>query len=228
VLLGIALGVQVESDFIVGASLGADAVLRAVGRWATSHLRRRFPSGRFQLSDDVHEDAIQHLAEVILSGRGRSQPPPVLIAWCKRILDNFVLDEMRRGARHCDIEGVCEAKVEPLVKLEATEVMTRLIDGLREQAVRAAGPARARQRKALLEAYLCRALTVDLGPSDQHARALWQRRVSRGKQVAVTAWRDLQRGLQGDVQELGDVASALGLELDLDTPSRTAASARAR
>jgi len=195
-----------------GGALGADAVLNAVRRWSAAHLRRRFPSGRCQLADDVREDASQHLAEVILSGRGRLLPPAVLIAWCKRILDNFVLDEIRRSARHCNIEGICEAKVEPSTKFETTEVATRLIAALREQAVRAAGPARARQRKALLEAYLARALTADPGPSEQHARALWQRRVSRGKQVAVTAWRALQEGIEGDMQELVDVASALGLD----------------
>jgi len=218
VRLGIALaaygpgGVHGVDETLGGAFLGADAVLLAVRRWSAGHLRRRFPPGRSQLSDDVREDASQHLAEVILSGRGRLLPPGVLIAWCKRILDNFVLDELRRSARYCNIEGIVEAEVEPSMTFEMTEVATRLIDALREQTVRAAGPARARQRKALLEAYLSRALTADPGPREQQARALWQRRVSRGKQVALTAWRDLQREIEGDVHELGDVASALGLD----------------
>lgn len=218
VCLGIALEVpgvgqaQDVSEALGGWALGANAVLLAVRRWSAAHLRRRFPVGRSQLSEAVREDAIQHLAEVIVSGRGRLLPPGVLIAWCKRILDNFVLDEMRRSARYCNIESICEAEVEPSTTLETTEAATRLIDALREQTVRAASPARARQRQALLEAYLSRTLTADPGPREQQARALWQRRVSRGKQVAVMAWRDLQHGTDGDMQELGDVASALGLD----------------
>jgi len=212
--LGIALNVPDCSETLGERTAEADAILLAVRRWSTSHLRRRFASGQRQLSHDVCDDAIQHLSEVIVSGRGGLLPPPVMIAWCRRVLDNFVLDEIRRSTRHCEIQGEYEANLDPWMKLETTELASRLVDALRKQAVRAAGPARGQQRKALLEAYLSCALAADPGPTEHQERALWQRRVSRGKQVAVAAWRDLTQGLEGQpsaMQELVDVANALGL-----------------
>lgn len=229
--LGIALNVPVCSETFEEHPAEADAILLAVRRWSTSHLRRRFASGRSQLSHDVCDDAIQHLSEAILSGRSRLLPPPVMIAWCRRVLDNFVLDEIRRSARHCEIEGDYEANLDPWMKLETTELARLLVDALRQQAVRAAGPARAEQRKALLEAYLSRALAADPGPTEHQERALWQRRVSRGKQVAVVAWRDLMQGLEGQpsaMQELGDVANALGLGMGMTSLAASASSVAER
>lgn len=202
------------------SNLAFGEVLMSLRRWAPGFLRTRLATRwrrcANQDSQDLIEDAIQHLMIVLAAGKARAlltEDDVVLLAWCKRVLLNYVLSELRRGARESNSEAlstvlgpICPPPEHAVGIRLAVE---RLVSGLRGEVRRSARPQNAELRLGLLDDFLLGALG---GCEDKTGAALDNRtlkRRSRGRRVAQSAWYSLRE--RDGYGELHDVAEALGL-----------------
>jgi hypothetical protein len=186
--------------------------------WAERYARRRL-SGHWrswkdrELSDLV-DDASQHLA-IALTTPSRLQmemAPDHATAWCKRVVTNFLLSELRRRERASTLPPLVPEEVSSAEgALEARQAFDMLVREVRLELQRTPSPRDTASRLRLLDEFFESFLNEGGAPADRRSRNRMEQRRSRGRRLAREAWDRLkQRAICGS--ELSEVAFALGLE----------------
>jgi DNA-directed RNA polymerase specialized sigma24 family protein len=187
-----------------------------VSRWGPAFLQRRFASCRARCGDtlDIFDDAVQHLVIAVIEGRAAGiavGEEARALAWCKRVLVNFVLDELRRQSRQVRTDTVgrpCDDSIEDPVQVR--QALAVLVTELRREAARSAAPGKAKFRVALVDDFIANLLGVRTDARCARRDGRDQRR-SRGRRVAMAAWQRLNRTRNGSFDF---AAIAIGLGLD--------------
>jgi len=185
--------------------------LPVIRGWARRYLQRRFrwsSSGAARATNEASvDDALQHLVEAVLQGKYSSSASnlPAFIAWCQRVLSNFVVSEFRRAVR---VAPHLHQQEEPdaWLGLETRAVMLRLTARLRRQIACSAGARDREPRLALFDEFVAEVLAAESAPKD----ARRHQRLSRGRRLACKAWAELCE-LDAASLDLREVAAALGL-----------------
>lgn len=187
--------------------------LSRVRTWATPYLRWRFlqQCKHWTTRDvqDLAEDATQHLLVAVAEGKADAlvnTDETAAAAWCKRVLENLFLSELRRRSRRMTpspepYAATCETA------FQAREAVERLLLALRREVQ--TQPKNVRRRVALLDDFLTSVFSpLTVGCSQTNRR---HQRQSRGRRVAQQAWVSL-KGRDARLTELTEIASALGLD----------------
>jgi len=190
-------------------------VLPATQRWARRYLQRRFrwssSAAARATNEALVDDALQHLVEAVLQGKYSSSASnlPAFIAWCQRVLSNFVVSEFRRAVR---VAPHLHGQEEPdaWLGLETRAVTLRLTARLRHQIACNARSRDRAPRLALFDEFVENVLGTESVSADATDRTRRYQRVCRGRRLACKAWAELCE-LDAASRDLREVAAALGL-----------------
>jgi hypothetical protein len=199
------------------AELTYQQTLPVIRRWARAYLRRRFRWNPFEHLTATYaalaDDALQHLLEAVLLGKASVAAGAdlcVFVAWCKRVLDNFVISEFRCSVRPPPPVAT-RHPLDPDSCCEAREALVRLAALLRHEILRSARRQDRAQRLALFDEFLSSVLHAEQGAARPGSRSLRYQRSSRGRRLACRAWVALL-ATDRSVADLRETATALGLE----------------
>lgn len=173
-------------------------LIRSLQQWVPAFVERRIRA--FQSSDasipirDIGEDALQHLVISIFQQRTTSvarSEDALAKAWCKRVLSNFVQDELRKyqRIRNVPFEGIaCPAGQHTWVssKREVREFLLLV----QRQAVETARARDKSARSLLVQTFFARNLSLTHATSHNRDETA-ERRYRRGRQLARSAWAQL-------------------------------------
>jgi DNA-directed RNA polymerase specialized sigma24 family protein len=212
-----------SEDESIHRHLALGEALTTLRRWAPTFLRTRLAAQwrhrAAQDSQDLLEDAIQHLMIALAAGKARAlltADDTALVAWCKRVLVNHILTELRRSSREATryapsvVRGPSFPPPEHAV--ETRLALERLVHGLCGEVRRNSRPRNAALRLDLLDDFLRGALAGCEGKGGAALDNRTLKRRSRGRVVARSAWHTLRE--RAGYAELHEVAAALGLSED--------------
>jgi hypothetical protein len=199
-----------------------DALVR-LRLWTSSYVRGRFGRSRKVGADrdldDLADDATQHLV-IALTQSFKAQIgicPDYLVAWCRRVVSNFVLSELRRRAK---LSSLCAAHGDAPVSADGAVAMREALDvfirELRNEVERTPACRSCDARLALVDEFLKDFLGERAVVSDRQLRNRLEQRRSRGRRVAREAWARL-RAQRSQSDDLREIACALGLETETET-----------
>lgn len=207
------------SDVALDAS-----ILAGLRAWTTRYARRRF-STQWRVwtprdALDVIEDASQHLA--IALTRTQAQAVPAMsvchaLAWCKRVVANFIISELRWRARTSGVRrasasgGTASAEMAGSEGVEWREAFRLLVNRLREAIACRAAPGRVGARLRLFDEFVESWLVERGGARAPLDRSRADQRRCRGRRLARDAWLAVKQSSAVSL-EMVEVASALGLE----------------
>jgi hypothetical protein len=171
--------------------------------------------------DDLVEDAVQHL--VIQASHGALPSKGIdsarAQAWCKKVIANFIISELRLRARVSTLPPPSPEAVPGIEQVAASrEAVKQLAAALYAEVERSARPGDAVQRQALIHDFM-KSIFAQRDPL-MSASATSRQRRSRGRRLAARLWTSLKE--RGTVApELCEIAQALGLERDgrVDCPA---------
>ena len=191
-------------------------LLRHTRSWASGYARRRFSNDRRMLNDldDLVEDAVQHLLIQASHGamRLKGMDPQRAKAWCKKVIANFILSELRLRARHSTLPPPSPEATPGIEQATASrEALKQLARALHAEVERRARPQDAEQQRALIGDFLSSIFAQHAQFGGENATS--RQRRSRGRRLAARVWTGLKS--RGPIApELCEVAAALGLETE--------------
>jgi hypothetical protein len=188
------------------------SLLVAIRPWAHQYIRDRFGHSRIRDIFDLAEDAAQHLVLSIASGKAPTLSSDGAVAWCRVVLANFVVSELRKQSGR-DVLGT--RKVEQASSAEEMfqrrEEFACFVEELRRQ-IRHGGHGNTSARLALFDDFI----RDILGASRDRLRPASNRdhqRRSRGRRVAEQAWNNLKARPEARLDFI-QLARLLGFDQD--------------
>jgi hypothetical protein len=188
----VALVRTVHDDSLAAAA--RDTALRRflawLGRWGPRYLSSVFAGGRDPSLDD---DAIQHLAVAVLEHRTPAfERDDHVLAWCKTVLRNFQLSELRLRKRNppSTVGALERLSVWPADSAVESRISAFELVRLARMQIRPAGSVKSgRSGLAIFDWLVADVLDPPLGrrDDDRTRRNRWEQRRSRARRLARRA-----------------------------------------
>jgi hypothetical protein len=194
---------------LVGSS-GNTTVVQRLSQWVHRYVTQL----RLGAGVDLADDAFQHLLLVLVEMGDRAPLDKEYITlWCKRVVRNFVISELRRVRKLAPYQTCPNEVTEPVeMCVETRDRVNILVNNLRQQVARDSSTGRKTSRLRLFDAWVEHRLGFKPRARhlDETARNRMEQYRCRGHRVACSAYEHL-RCQQGNFDDMTDIAEQLGL-----------------